>query len=157
MSSSSPTDFGTMTTPLRSNCQETAPGSAIEPPLRENNDRTSDPVRFRLSVRHSTIMATPEGRVALVGDRFVADPLKLAGTAFDGALDRVERHGRVPGLGEHGAEVGVRRHVTAALPSRHLDLADQLGEQLSPRGVNGALAMLGRRPFGVARHRLSLP
>jgi len=36
MSSSSPTDFGTITTPLRSNCQETAPGSAIEPPLREN-------------------------------------------------------------------------------------------------------------------------
>ena len=61
MSSSSPTDFGTITTPLRSNCHETAPGSAIEPPLRENSDRISDPVRFRLSVRHSTIIATPEG------------------------------------------------------------------------------------------------
>ena len=61
MSWSSLTDFGTMTTPLRSNCQETAPGSDIEPPLREKSDRTSDPVRLRLSVRHSTMSATPEG------------------------------------------------------------------------------------------------
>ncbi len=68
MSSSSVAFFGSTITPLRSNCHATAPGSAIEPPSFENMVRTSAPVRLRLSVRHSTKTATPDGRVALVGD-----------------------------------------------------------------------------------------
>ena len=52
---------GTDTTPLRSNCQLTAPGSAIDPPFLEKMLRISAPVRFRLSERHSTMTATPSG------------------------------------------------------------------------------------------------
>ena len=53
-SSSVAADLSRMITPLRSNCQLTAPGSASEPPLRENAFFTSEPVRFRLSVSVST-------------------------------------------------------------------------------------------------------
>ena len=52
---------GTVITPLRSNCQLTAPGSAIDPPFLLKTLRTSAPVRLRLSDRHSTITATPSG------------------------------------------------------------------------------------------------
>ena len=52
---------GRGTAPLRSNCQLTAPGSAIDPPFLEKRLRISAPVRLRLSVRHSTITATPSG------------------------------------------------------------------------------------------------
>ena len=63
MRSSSPTSavLVRITTPLRSNCHDTAPGSAIDPPLFEKIDRTSAPVRLRLSVSTSTITATPLG------------------------------------------------------------------------------------------------
>ncbi len=47
--------------PFRSNCQATAPGSAIDPPFLEKMFRTSAPVRFRLSDSVSTMMATPAG------------------------------------------------------------------------------------------------
>ena len=52
---------GTMTTPLRLNRYDTLPGSAIDPPLRVTATRTSEAARFRLSVRHSIMMATPFG------------------------------------------------------------------------------------------------
>ena len=48
-------------TPLRSNCHDTAPGSAMDPPFLEKMERMSAPVRLRLSVRHSTMTATPLG------------------------------------------------------------------------------------------------
>ena len=54
ISSSSSTDRSKITTPLRSNCQATAPGSASDPPLRVNSARTSELVRLRLSVSVST-------------------------------------------------------------------------------------------------------
>ena len=47
--------------PLRSNCQATAPGSAIEPPNLVKMLRTSAPVRLRLSVSTSMSTATPPG------------------------------------------------------------------------------------------------
>ena len=40
MMSSSPTDRGTSTTPVRVNCHDTDPGSAIDPPIFENTLRT---------------------------------------------------------------------------------------------------------------------
>ena len=43
----------------------------------------------------------------------------------------------------------------AALAGGHLHLTDELGEHLGPGRVLGALAVLGGRPFGVSRHRLS--
>ena len=51
----------TVTIPLRSNCQLTAPGSAMFPPLRLKTLRISAPVRLRLSLSVSTMMATPSG------------------------------------------------------------------------------------------------
>ncbi len=53
--------WGTAMTPLRSNCQLTAPGSAMVPPFLLKRFRISAPVRLRLSDRHSTITATPSG------------------------------------------------------------------------------------------------
>ncbi len=53
--------LGTRITPLRSNCQATAPGSAMDPPFLEKMARMSEPVRLRLSVRVSMITATPDG------------------------------------------------------------------------------------------------
>ena len=58
---SSSSDRGTAMTPLRSNCQLTAPGSAMVPPFLLKTLRISAPVRFRLSDRHSTMTATPSG------------------------------------------------------------------------------------------------
>ncbi len=52
---------GTAITPLRSNCQLTAPGSAMAPPFLLKTFLISAPVRLRLSDRHSTITATPSG------------------------------------------------------------------------------------------------
>ena len=52
---------GTTISPLRSNCQATAPGSAIDPPRLEKMLRRSEPVRFRLSVSTSISTATPAG------------------------------------------------------------------------------------------------
>src|SRR5919107_4406628 len=60
-SSEIPSCFGTITTPLRLNRNDTDPGSAIVPPLRVIAVRTSDAARLRLSVRHSTSSATPPG------------------------------------------------------------------------------------------------
>ena len=51
----------TVTIPLRSNCQRPAPGSAMLPPLRLKRLRISAPVRLRLSLSVSTMMATPPG------------------------------------------------------------------------------------------------
>ena len=61
INSSSSTEPGTSTIPLRSNCQATAPGSASDPPSLENVERISAPVRLRLSVSASTYTATPLG------------------------------------------------------------------------------------------------
>src|SRR5918998_3822313 len=60
-SSETPSCWGTITTPLRLNRNDTDPGSAIVPPLRVIAVRTSEAARLRLSVRHSTTRATPPG------------------------------------------------------------------------------------------------
>lgn len=61
MTASSSADPSTRITPRRLNCQPTAPGSAIAPPNFVNALRTSDAVRFLLSVRTSISIATPPG------------------------------------------------------------------------------------------------
>ena len=58
-SSSSPAFFSTMSTPLVSNMYDTQPLVPIEPPCLSKMWRTSEAVRFLLSVRHSTMTATP--------------------------------------------------------------------------------------------------
>ena len=61
ITSSSPAEPGSTTTPRRLNCHDTAPGSAIDPPVLEKIERMSEPVRLRLSVSTSTMIATPPG------------------------------------------------------------------------------------------------
>ena len=99
------------------------------------------------------------GGVALVGDRLVADAFELAGAPLDGPLDGVHRHRRVAGLLEHRAQRRVRVGVAAALAGRHLDLAQELGEELAARLVLGALLVLDRGPLNgrtsVAPHSTS--
>ena len=48
-------------TPWRLNCQPTAPGSAIDPPIFVKTERMSALVRLRLSVNTSISNATPPG------------------------------------------------------------------------------------------------
>ena len=89
-------------------------------------------------------------------DSLVAHPLEPAGRPLDGPLDGVGGHRRLPGLGVHGAQRGVGRHVGPTLPRRHLDLAQDLGEDLGPHLVLGALLVLDGCPFGVAGHGVLL-
>src|SRR5690606_12764854 len=51
---------------------------------------------------------------------------------------------------------GVAGRVGAAGARRDLHVLDQPGEKLSALGVDGSLAVLGRRPFGVAGHYSSV-
>ena len=107
----------------------------MEPPLREKTLRTSAPVRLRLSVRDSTMIATPPGRVPLVGHRLVAHALELAGAPLDGPLDGVDRHRAVARLVEHGAQgrvgVEVAAPSRAATSSWRISLANSFARALS--------------------------
>ena len=60
-SSSVSSPFGRTMTPLRSNMYATEPESPMLPFCLLNVERTSDAARLRLSVRHSTMTATPPG------------------------------------------------------------------------------------------------
>ena len=50
----------------------------------------------------------------------------------------------------HRAQGRVHLGVAAPFAGRHLDLADQLAEELAPLGVGGALLVLDGRPLGMA-------
>ena len=58
----------------------------------------------------------------------------------------------VPGGGFVGGDKSGYVHVAAAFSRRHLDLADQFGENFGACFVLGTLAIFGRRPLGVTRH-----
>ena len=61
MVSSSPVERLKTTTPRRSNIKETEPLSPRLPPYFTNKDLTFEAVLFLLSVKASTIIATPPG------------------------------------------------------------------------------------------------
>ena len=92
------------------------------------------------------------GGVALIGDRLVVNALQLASPPLDGPLDGVQRHRSVTGLLEHGAQGGIGVGIAAALTGRHLDLLDELGEELPPLGVSSTLLVLDGRPLGMTGH-----
>ena len=103
-------------------------------------------------------MATPLGPVALVGDRQIVDAAGLcAGTAFDRTVDVVIGDRGLLGLLDRIPERRVPVGITAADPRRHLDVLDQLGEQLAALGVLGRLLVLGGSPLGMAAHRPPYP
>src|SRR5215467_10103403 len=99
----------------------------------------------------------PAGRVTLVGDRLVLGAAGLkARAAADGAIDVLVRHRILLRLLHGVVQGGIAGRVGAAGPRRHLNILDQLGEELAAPGVNGRLLVLGRRPFGMATHVRSL-
>ena len=96
------------------------------------------------------------GGVALVSDLFIVDAVKPAGGPLDRLLNGLERDRRVTRLLKHGAQRRVHLGVWPTLAGSHLDLADELGEDLRPLGVGRALFVLDGRPFGMARHGVLL-
>src|SRR5262249_44062533 len=97
------------------------------------------------------------GGVTLVGDRLVGRVAAFrAGAAADGPVDVLVRHRALLGLLHRVIKGGIARRVAAAGPRRHLDVLDQLGEQLAAARIHGRLLVLGRRPLGVATHVRSL-
>ncbi len=122
------------------------------PPCLEKAWRTSATVRLRLSVRQSTITATPPTGVALVTDFLVGHPFEFAGRFLDRALDGVLRHvGRI-GLLDGQAQARVGIGVAPAFAGRDRQLAVDPGEDLAALGVDLALAVLDIGPFTVSGH-----
>src|SRR5207302_7720024 len=97
------------------------------------------------------------GGVALVGNGLVGAALRLARAPLDGPLDGVDRYRRRARLLVHGTQRGVGVEVAAALARRHLQLADELGEELAPRLVGGTLLVLDRGPLRMTGHRAATP
>src|SRR5690606_21236041 len=98
------------------------------------------------------------GRVPLVHDGLIVGAAGLQPTAtLAGALDVVQGNGVLARLLDGVVERGVAVGVGATGPRRHLDVLDELGEQLAALRVQRGLLVLGRRPFRVAGHRLALP
>ncbi|VTR69838.1 hypothetical protein DESC_780026 [Desulfosarcina cetonica] len=96
------------------------------------------------------------GAVTFIGTLFVADPLELTGTLFDGPLDVILGH--VFGLGRHHrrtqARIGI--DIAAARTGSHGNFLDQFGEDLPPFGILGALAVFDGRPLIMSRHSFLL-
>jgi hypothetical protein len=140
-------------TPFLVNIQETELDSPRFPPFFEKAWRISLTARFLLSVRTSTMRATP-GAVALVGNLFIRNAFELAGAALDGSFDVVGRH--VLGLGgdDGSAEARIAVWVATAGLGGDGDFLDKAGEDLAAFGVGGALFMLDCRPFRVTGHGL---
>ena len=98
------------------------------------------------------------GGVALVGDRLVAHALELAGAPLDRPLDRVERHGGVPGLLEHRAQRGVRVRCRRRPPGRRPRPGGSAWRTACPAPCPSApFLVLGRRPLRMPRHVVNLP
>src|SRR5918994_4382835 len=94
----------------------------------------------------------PAGGVRLVGGQLQALAAELAGAPLGGPVDGVVGHRVVLGLLDGVGQGRVALGVAAALAGRDLDRPDQLGEQLAPPGVLGALLVLDRRPLRVPAH-----
>jgi len=77
-----------------------------------------------------------------------------ARAALDGAVDVLVRDRGLLGLLDGVVEGRVARRVSPAHPGRDLDVLDELGEHLAAPRVDDGLLVLGRRPFGVARHEV---
>src|SRR5438094_437014 len=78
--------------------------------------------------------------------------LDLAGTALDGPFDVVCRDRVLPRLVHGRRERHVGLDARPALPSRHLDRADQLPEHPAALLVGGFLLPLDGGPLGMPRH-----
>ena len=116
--------------------------------------RISLTVRFLLSVTRHDERGAP-GAVALVGQLFVDDPLLITGAAPDRALDVVGRHVGGLRLGHDRPQARVAVDVARHRARRDGHFLDQAREHLAALGVERALLVLDRVPFGMARHDTS--
>ncbi len=97
------------------------------------------------------------GAVALVHDRLVVDGVgALARPALDGAVDVVVRDRRLLRLLDRVEQRRVTPDVAATHAGRYLDVLDELCEELAALGVDRSLLVLGRGPFGVTGHGLTV-
>src|SRR6266851_1675342 len=95
--------------------------------------------------------------VTLVRHRLVRGAACLEpGAAANRPVDVVVRHRTALGLLHGVVQRRVGAHVRAAAARRHLDILDELGEELAPPGVDDGLLVLRGGPLGVAAHRCSL-
>ena len=148
--------LGSTKIPLRSNCQATAPGSAMDPPCFENMARMSAPGAVAVVGQGLDDDRDAARGVALVGDRLVAHALELAGAPLDGPLDGVESAPTRPApsgtwSAGSGWPSGSPPPSRAATSTWRISLANSLPRALSCR----ALLVLDRRPLGVTGHRLA--
>src|SRR5690606_9977560 len=79
------------------------------------------------------------GAVALVRDLFVVDAFFLARAAPDGPLDVLVGHVHGLGVGDHGAQAGVARRVTAAGARGDRQFLDDAREDPAALGVERTL------------------
>ena len=79
----------------------------------------------------------------------------LARAALDGARNVVVGHVLGFGCSYRSSQSRVAVGITAAGTCGHLDVLDQLREELAPLGVDRRLLVLGRGPFRVAAHVLA--
>src|SRR5260370_16219444 len=77
------------------------------------------------------------------------------GAETHGPVNVVVRHRTALGLLDGVIKRRVGVHVRATAARRHLDVLDQLGEELAAPGVDDSLLVLGGGPLGVAAHRSS--
>src|SRR4029450_7185716 len=94
----------------------------------------------------------PAGPVGLVGRQLQALAAELAGAALDRPVDGVVGDRVVLGLLDGVGQGRVALGAAPAPAGRDLDRPDQLGEQLAPPGVLGALLVLDGRPLGMPAH-----
>ncbi|SLH56381.1 Uncharacterised protein [Mycobacteroides abscessus subsp. abscessus] len=93
------------------------------------------------------------GAVALVHDRLPVGAARLlTGAALARALDVVVGDRGLLRLLDGVVQRGVAFGITATRTCRHLDVLDQLREELPPLRVDRGLLVLGGGPFGVAAH-----
>ena len=90
--------------------------------------------------------------VALELEVLVGRALELARALLDGAGDVVRGHVRALGLVDCGPQAGVGVGIAPADAGGDRHLTDDLGEELAPLGVEGALLVLDGVPFGVSGH-----
>src|SRR5258708_4322064 len=108
-------------------------------------------------MRRSTFLASPSlsrGTVVLDCTLCSPDSLSMAGSspAPDRPVAGVGRYRGVARVLDHGPQRRIGSRVAAAFPRRHLNLADELGEELAASLVLGSLLVLDRRPLRMSGH-----
>ena len=151
MSSALAASAGYWTCPTRSNMKATLFISPRLPPYLLKAERIAEAARLRLSVRTSTIMATPRGTVAFVANFLVGIGVAVAAALLHGPVDIVVRHVLRLGGGDRGAQARVHIGVGASPRCDH-DFLGMPGKDLGALGILRAFPVHDILEFGMAGH-----